>query len=76
METVVLTKSERTDQQPYQVGDRVMTYFFGKKSPEHCTVTACYPAKSCESGWLVDTVSGNEFVYKGRDSNWFEPLLL
>lgn len=72
MPTIVKTKSHRVQDQPYQEGDRVVTCFFENRPREHCTVTRCYPVRNCESGWLVDTVADNGFVFKGRDANWFE----
>lgn len=76
MSKIVKAHHKRLSKQPYQPGDKLVTRFFEHRPPEYCTVTACYPVRNCSSGWLVDTVADNGFVYKGRDSAWFEPVLI
>ena len=76
MSKIVKAHHKRLDKPPYKPGDKVVTQFFERQPPQYCTVTACYPVKNCSSGWLVDTTTDNGFVYKGRDSSWFQPVLI
>ncbi len=57
---------------PFEKGQQVTTGFYPIEKDLLRTVTRCYQAKSCDSGWLMDTVTEKGKELQAIDSNWYQ----
>lgn len=57
---------------PFEEGQTVTTSFYLKEKDLPRTVTRCYPSRSCQSGWLVNTVTEKGKKLEAIDSDWYQ----
>ncbi len=57
---------------PFEKGQQVTTGFYPIEKDLIRTVTRCYQSNSCESGWLMDTVTEKGKELQAIDSNWYQ----
>ncbi len=57
---------------PFEKGQQVTTDFYPIEKDLPRTVTKCYQATACSSGWLMDTVTEKGKELQAIDSNWYQ----